>query len=440
MVDVIIIGGGPAGSSIGSYLSLKGISNMIIEKELHPRPHVGESMVTSSTLVFEELGMLPIMEKEGFVHKGGASWHEPGGREFAIHFRELQREDIHQDYTYHVDRSKFDLLLLKNAQRLGSQIVQGVNVKQVLFDGNQANGVTVQLGDQEVDLHAKIIVDASGRNTILGRHLNMKKNDPIFNQYAVHAWFNNVHRGDIEETKDYIHIYFLPVERGWAWQIPITSEITSVGIVVEREVFRQFKGDIQSYFETYVKSNVALSKALANAQQVNEFKTEGDYSYSMDQFVGDGFLLVGDAARFVDPIFSSGVSIALYSGRFAADVIENALKTGDYSRESFMPYQTKLKSGVVVWYEFIRLYYKLLPLFTHFVQSKKYRIEIHRLLQGDVFDRTEVDVLDAMRRYIEAVEKKENHIFRAQLTNIPIDEIPETILAEASQQVLPVND
>lgn len=440
MVDVIIIGGGPAGSSIGSYLSMKGISNMIIEKELHPRPHVGESMVTSSTLIFEELGMLPTMEKEGFIHKGGASWHEPGGREFAIHFRELQREDIHQDYTYHVDRSKLDLLLLKNAQRLGSQIVQGVAVKQVLFDGSQANGVTVQLGDQELDLHAKIIVDASGRNTILGRHLNMKKNDPIFNQYAVHAWFDNVHRGDIEETKDYIHIYFLPVERGWAWQIPITPQITSVGIVVEREVFRQFKGDIQSYFDTYVKSNVALSKALANATQVNEFKTEGDYSYSMDQFVGDGFLLVGDAARFVDPIFSSGVSIALYSGRFAADVIENALRTGDYSRQSFMPYQTKLKSGVVIWYEFIRLYYKLLPLFTHFVQSKKYRIEIHRLLQGDVFDRTEVDVLDAMRRYIEAVEKKENHIFRAQLTNIPIDEIPETILAEASQQALSVND
>ncbi len=433
MSDVIIIGGGPAGSSMGSYLSMKGISNMIIEKENHPRPHVGESMVTSSTLVFDEIGLLPTMEKEAFVHKGGASWHEPGGREFAIHFRELVREGIRQDYTYHVDRGKLDLLLLKNAERLGSQVVQGVTVKQILYEGSKAVGVRANFGGKDVDLSAKIVVDASGRNTMIGRQLNMKKNDPIFNQYAVHAWYENVHRGDIEETYDYIHIYFLPVERGWAWQIPINEKITSMGIVVEREVFREFKGDTQAYFDHYINSNVALSKAMQNARQVNEFKTEGDYSYSMSQFVGDGFLLVGDAARFVDPIFSSGVSIALYCGKYASEVIEKALKQGDVSREMLLPFETKLKSGVSVWYEFIRLYYKLLPLFTHFVQSKKYREEIHRLLQGDVFERSEVDVLDAMRRYIEVVEKTENHIFRSQLTNIPIDEIPETILSESMQ-------
>jgi FADH2 O2-dependent halogenase len=432
MVDVIIIGGGPAGSAMGSYLSLKGISNLILEKDNHPRPHVGESMVTSSTVIFDEIGFLPTMEKEAFVKKGGASWHEPGGREFSIHFEELVREGVHQTYTYHVDRSKFDLLLLKNAQRLGSQVVQGVTVKQVLFEGDQAVGVKAVIAGEEINIPAKIVVDASGRNTILGRQLNSKKNDPIFNQYAVHAWFENVNRGEIEKTLDYIHIYFLPVERGWAWQIPITDKITSIGIVVEREVFREFKGDIQAYFNHYINSNVALSSAMKSAKQVNEFKTEGDYSYSMNNFVGDGFLLVGDAARFVDPIFSSGVSIALYCGKFGAEVIAEAIKSGNYSKEILMPYQIKLKSGVTVWYEFIRLYYKLLPLFTHFVQSKKYRIEIHRLLQGDVFDRTEVEVLDAMRRYIEAVEKKENHIFRSQLTNIPIDEIPETILEEIS--------
>ncbi len=432
MVDVIIIGGGPAGSSMGSYLSMKGISNLIIEKDNHPRPHVGKSMVVSSTRIFDEIGFLPIMEKEAFVKKGGASWHEPGGREFAIHFNELVHDDAPQSYTYHVDRSKFDLLLLKNAQRLGSQVIQGVSVKQVLFEGDQAVGVKVSLGGTELNIPAKIVVDASGRGTILGRQLNSKKNDPIFNQYAVHAWFEDVHRGDIEETLDYIHIHFLPVERGWAWQIPITDKITSIGIVVEREVFKEFKGDINAYFETYIKSNVALAKAMQSAKQINEFKTEGDYSYSMTNFVGNGFVLVGDAARFVDPIFSSGVSIALYCGKFASEVIETAIKSGNYSRETLLPYETKLKSGVSVWYEFIRLYYKLLPLFTHFVQSKKYRVEIHRLLQGDVFDRSEVDVLDAMRQYIEAVEKKENHIFRKQLSSIPIDEIPETILAESN--------
>ena len=135
MVDVIIIGGGPAGSAMGSYLSLKGISNLILEKENHPRPHVGESMVTSSTIIFDEIGFLPTMEKEAFVKKGGASWHEPGGREFSIHFEELVREGVHQTYTYHVDRSKFDQLLLKNAERLGSQVVQGVSCKTSLIRG-----------------------------------------------------------------------------------------------------------------------------------------------------------------------------------------------------------------------------------------------------------------------------------------------------------------
>ena len=432
MVDVIIIGGGPAASAVGSYLSMKGISNLIIEKENHPRPHVGESLVTSATRIFHEIGFLPTMEKEGFTKKGGASWHEIGGREFAIHFKNYEWENIHQTYSYHVDRSKFDLLLLKNAERLGSQVIQGVAVKQVLFEGDQAVGVKVSMGTTDVNLYAKMIVDASGRGTLLGRQLKSKKNDPIFNQYAVGAWFENVHRGDVEGTLDYVHIYFLPVERGWAWQIPISETITSVGIVVEREVFREFKGDIKAYFEHYSKSNVALTKALMNAKQIREFNTEGDYSYSISNYVGNGYLIVGDAARFVDPIFSSGISIAMYSGKFAADAIENSLATGDFSKEALTPYETKLKSGVSVWYEFIRLYYKLLPLFTHFVQSKKYGVEINKLLQGDVFDRTDVEVLDAMRRYIETVEKTENHIFRKQLSGIPIDEIPETILAESN--------
>jgi FADH2 O2-dependent halogenase len=163
---------------------------------------------------------------------------------------------------------------------------------------------------------------------------------------------------------------------------------------------------------------------------VNEFKTEGDYSYSQKSFVGDGYLMIGDAARFVDPIFSSGVSIALYSAKYASEVIKTAFEKNDFSKEILMPYQETLKSGADIWYEFIRLYYKLLPLFTHFIQSKKYRVQILRLLQGEVFNRGEVEVLEAMRNYILKVEKMENHIFHNQLSNIPIDEIPETILAQ----------
>lgn len=422
MYDVIIIGGGPAGSTLGCYLSKAGLKTLLIESHNHPRPHVGESMVTSSTRVFREIDFLPILEREGFPHKYGASWHEIGGREAAIAFAEFPQEGITQPYTYHVDRSKLDLLLLKHAESFGTEVYQGIQVKQVLFDGDRACGVRAKFGDQEVDIPCKMVVDASGRHTLLGRQLKLKKNDPIFDQYAVHAWFENVYRG--EETADYIHIHFLPVERGWAWQIPITKTITSMGIVAEREVFRQYNQAPEEYFKHYVASNKALEKAMANAVQINEFKSEGDYSYCMDKFVGHGWMLIGDAARFVDPIFSSGVSIALYSAKYSSQFIIDAFKTGDFSEAYFSSYEEKVRAGVGIWYEFIRLYYKLLPLFTHFIRSKTHRLEVLRLLQGEVYDRREVPVLAAMRKYIETVEKTNGHLLKQQLANIPIDDLP----------------
>lgn len=440
MNDVIIIGGGPAGSALGSFLSMAGISNVIFESANHPRPHVGESMVTSSTRVFEELGFLQTMEDEGFIHKYGASWHPAmnGGEaaqrfegettEAAIEFAEFPQEGVNQDYTYHVDRSKFDLLLLKHAEKLGSHVYQGVKVVQVLFDGERACGVRVRIAGQEIDVPARLVVDASGRQTLLGRQLRLKKNDPIFDQYAVHAWFENLDKGD-GPTADFIHIYFLPVERGWAWQIPITETITSVGIVAERDVFRRAQTDLETYFSTYIASNPDLAKAMRPARRVNDLKVEGDYSYVMDQFVGDGFLLVGDAARFVDPIFSSGVSIALYSAKFASETIRRALDIGDVSAAALAPYEEKLRSGSSVWYEFIQLYYRLLPLFTYFIQSPEYRHQILQLLQGEVFDRDSVPVLKEMRRFIEIVESKEDHLFKQQLSDVAPEARPDAAAA-----------
>jgi len=420
MHDVIIIGGGPAGSAMGCFLSKAGISNLILEGSNHPRPHVGESMVTSSTRVFNELEFLPVLEREGFVHKYGASWHAFSGEEYAIWFREFPQDGVHQDYTYHVDRSKLDLLMLKHAEERGSEVCQGVRVSEVLFENGYACGVRARIGQKDVELPCRMVVDASGRNTLLGRQLKIKENDPIFDQFAVHAWFENVDKGTAE-TGDFIHIYFLPVERGWCWQIPITHEITSMGIVAEKKVFREAALDTEAYFNKYVASNPGLSRAMRNARRINEFKKEGDYSYAMKKFVGNGYVMIGDAARFVDPIFSSGVSIALYSAKYASERIRCAFETGDFSEAMFTPYEQKVRGGVGIWYEFIRLYYKLLPLFTHFIQSKEHRLEVLRLLQGEVYDRKDVPVLEAMRKYIRAVEQSDNHLFKKHLSDIPID-------------------
>lgn len=435
MSDVIIIGGGPAGSALGCYLSKAGISNMIVERAIHPRDHVGESLVTNTTRIFHELGFLEKMESEGFIRKYGAVWHAPLNQgKLGIVFSEFPLEGVDQPYSYHVDRKRFDLQLLKHADELGSDVVQGVTATRVLFDdARQVRGVRVRIGKQEVDLPCKIVVDASGRDTFLGRNLKLKVKDPIFNQYAIHAWYEDVDRGD-KETADDIHIYFLPIKRGWVWQIPISDELTSIGVVVEAESVREAKGDLEEFFNAQLQTNHNLAQAMRDAQRVTEFKTEGDYSYSMDRFVGDGFLLIGDAARFVDPIFSSGISVALHSAKFASARIVRAIETNNFSEEVFKPYEEKLREGVEIWYEFIRLYYKLLPLFTYFIQVPQYRLQIFRLLQGEVFERTEVPVLEAMRQYIQAVEATDGHILKDKLTDVPIGKIPDELLAMVQKQ------
>src|SRR5712691_9417984 len=166
-------------------------------------------------------------------------------------------------------------------------------------------------------------------------------------------------------SSDYIHVYFLPVERGWAWQIPITDEVTSMGIVAEKKVFKHAGLQPADYFQRYVDSNPDLADAMRNARRVTDFKMEGDYSYKMDTFAGNGFVMIGDAARFVDPIFSSGVSVALYSAKYSSEGIKYAFENNDFSETALKPYEEKLRAGTEIWYEFIRLYYKLLPLFAH---------------------------------------------------------------------------
>jgi FADH2 O2-dependent halogenase len=194
-----------------------------------------------------------------------------------------------------------------------------------------------------------------------------------------------------------------------------------VGVVADKKVIREFHSDPKTYFNTHVKDNPDLARAMQNAVRINEFKTEGDYSYSLSKFAGDGFVCIGDAARFVDPIFSSGVSVALYGAKYSSERILKAFEAGDFSEAMLKPFETRMRGGVGIWYEFIRLYYKLLPLFTHFIQSKHHRLEVLRLLQGEVYDRSQVPVLDAMREYIKVVEQSDDHLLRNSLTDIPID-------------------
>lgn len=427
-VDVIIIGGGPAGSAMGSYLAKSGVSCIIFEKEKFPRPHVGESLVPASNRVFNELNFIPKMETEGFLKKFGAAWttynsaniynhdfSEFKGSDVDILFNERKQKDIHEPHTYHVDRGRFDELLLQHANELGAKTFQEADVFHVDFVAKDKVEVNVRFnGKEEKKFTCKIVVDASGRYTFMGNKLKIKVKDPVFNQCAVHTWFSGFNRNAFKDP-DFIYIHFIPVSNTWMWQIPITDTITSVGVVSQKQNFPTTKEGREKFFWECAELRPELHVELKRAQQIRDFTVEADYSYAMTELVKDNLVLIGDAARFVDPIFSSGVSIALNSARFASYDIIKALQNGNYSKESFHDYESTLKKGVNNWYRFIHMYYRLNVLFTYFVNTPEYRLDVLKFLQGDVYDEENPALLHAMEKIISQVESNPQHPLHAML-------------------------
>jgi FADH2 O2-dependent halogenase len=201
----------------------------------------------------------------------------------------------------------------------------------------------------------------------------------------------------------------LPISNTWIWQIPISADVTSIGIVTQKKNFAKSKEDREKFFWSSVGTRPMIEETLRKADRIRPFKDEGDYSYAMKQLCGDRFLMVGDAGRFVDPIFSTGVSIALNSSRFAHKDILSALERNDFSRESFANYENTLRLGTKNWYDFITVYYRLNVLFTYFINDPRYRLDVLKLLQGDVYDDATPPVLDKMKKMVSEVEQNDKH-------------------------------
>jgi 1H-pyrrole-2-carbonyl-[peptidyl-carrier protein] chlorinase len=433
--DIGIIGGGPGGSSLGAYLARAGLRCIILEKDQFPREHVGESLVPSSTRVFRELNFLPTMEKYRFPHKYGAVWtsthsnrtyeHDWEGiniQEADIRFEERDQPGVTQAYTYHVDRGLFDKLLLEHAANLGATVRQGVGVAHVDFDQPRP---IINMDDGS-GVRVRMVADASGRNTVLAKQLGLKVMDKVFDQLAVHTWFDGYSRLAAFSKKedrygDYIYVHFLPIKNSWVWQIPITETITSVGVVSQKKNFVKSLSELEGFFWKSVESRPELYESLRQAKQLRPFKAEGDYSYAAKQIAGDRFVLVGDAGRFVDPIFSTGVSIALNSSRFASRDIITACAVDNFCKECFSTYETTIRRGTNNWYNFITVYYRLNVLFTKFVNDPKYRSDVLKLLQGDVYDEQPPEVLDKMRAIVSDVENNPRHLLHGLLGDLTAD-------------------
>jgi FADH2 O2-dependent halogenase len=432
--DVGIIGGGPAGAASAAYLAKAGASCVVFERELFPRPHVGESLVPSSTRVFNELGFIETMEEHRFPRKYGAAWTSAAGRTYGhdfeglsadsfvdLEFSERTQTGVDLPYTYHVDRAKFDLALLQHAHGLGSAVYEGINVQGAEFPDDDFAKVNYTMGRRSCSTSCRIVIDASGRRTLLGNQMKWKVMDPVFDQYALHTWFEGYNRTAIAgETgkSEYIFIHFLPLSNTWVWQIPITDDITSIGVVTQKKNFKTSKANREDFFWDCIASRPEFLDALKPATQLRPLKAEGDYSYGMKKIVDDRLLLLGDAARFVDPIFSTGVSIALNSARFAHTDILGSLETGDFSAQAFESYQTTVRRGTKNWHEFISVYYRLNVLFTAFVRDPRYRLDVIKLLQGDVYDDDAPPVLTKMKETVSAVERNPGHVWHDLLGDL----------------------
>ncbi len=374
------------------------------------------------------------MEEHRFPRKYGAAWTSAAGRTYGhdfeglsadsfvdLEFSERTQTGVDLPYTYHVDRAKFDLALLQHAHGLGSAVYEGINVQGAEFPDDDFAKVNYTMGRRSCSTSCRIVIDASGRRTLLGNQMKWKVMDPVFDQYALHTWFEGYNRTAIAgETgkSEYIFIHFLPLSNTWVWQIPITDDITSIGVVTQKKNFKTSKANREDFFWDCIASRPEFLDALKPATQLRPLKAEGDYSYGMKKIVDDRLLLLGDAARFVDPIFSTGVSIALNSARFAHTDILGSLETGDFSAQAFESYQTTVRRGTKNWHEFISVYYRLNVLFTAFVRDPRYRLDVIKLLQGDVYDDDAPPVLTKMKETVSAVERNPGHVWHDLLGDL----------------------
>jgi NitT/TauT family transport system ATP-binding protein len=399
--DVIIIGGGPAGAILSTYLAKANIKSIIVEKHNHPREHVGESLSYSTCNILKEIDFLPVMERGDFLIKKGVCWNNHDSADKLLLSFDNLGEFAH---TYQVDRAKFDHLLLEHAQKQGVQLISGISISEVLFgDNGFANGVKLRLGNSDSKLFSKLVVDASGRQTLLARQLQELNIDEQLCQFAISSWFRNVDSQDSKQ-KDFTQIYLLPSPRSWIWQIPISSEVTSVGIVTDKNNFPKDIADREDFFYKMIKLNPNLEKTMLKAERIRDWELNGNYSYTTKHFTGDGWLAVGDAAFFVDPIFSSGLSIAMHSSKFASETIIAALAQNNLSKDTLFGYEEKMRFAEEIWRKFVKLFYRFSPNFSHVIADEQLHSIALQLCEGYVYDKLAQSNLEKIEKiFLEAV-------------------------------------
>lgn len=399
--DVIVIGAGPAGSTVGALLAEQGRKTLVVDRARFPRFHVGESLIPETYWSLKRLGLIDQLKQTAFPKKFSVQFVTDEGVEtMPFYFNEYKEHESSQ--TWQVLRAEFDQMLVNNARSNGATIHTGAQVLDLLCERDQVTGVKLKLSSQEtLDIKAKLVVDSSGQTGFIANRFKLKQADPVLKKGTVWAHFKNAHRdAGIDEGATII----LQTEgkQSWFWYIPLPDNVVSIGCTGDMAyMFSKDRGNSEEIFYQEVERCIGIKRRLTEAQPVTEFMTTKDFSYHTSQPVGPGWMLAGDALGFIDPVYSSGVFLAMKSGELIADAINDAFDANDFSVEQLSQWYPGYKSGVENFRKLVYAFYTPGFSFGSFLRLyPQFKTNLVDILIGDVFKPEVAEMFTVMQEEI----------------------------------------
>jgi flavin-dependent dehydrogenase len=400
--DVIVAGGGPAGSSTATMLAQAGHDVLLLDREKFPRFRIGESLMPATYWTLDRMDVLEQMKCSDFPQKHSVQFFSRSGQgSIPFYFDETEPGPSAQ--TWQVDRAEFDHMLLRNAAAKGVEVHEETRVRDILFEGDRAVGVEATFPDGETrSITARVVVDASGQAALIGRKLNLREGDPNLRNCAFYTRYRGAWRGEGRDEGATLILY-TGAPRVWFWYIPMPDDVVSVGVV--GPVDHLVKGrtnDGARIFAEEAAECPALLERIADAEQLHDVQAIKDFTYANRRMAGDGWITVGDAFGFLDPIYSSGVFLALKGGEFAADTVDAALRADDVSGAMLNRHAAEFSQGMEAMRLLVYAYYSPKFNFAEFLQEyPEAKDELVNLLIGNVYRKSTAVLIESMRKFCE---------------------------------------